>query len=172
MTSLEEVQLAIRAGADAVGLVGVPSSPRAIDDGTIAAITAFVPPPIATFLLTTECTAAGVAQRVLAAGASTVQIVAHLSPTDSEQLPRLLPTTRRVQVIHVEGTGALDLIAQVRAARACVPARLRATDATYPGVRRHGPDPRLVGELLSSYGAAPIRSFSPEDCRRPMSVRR
>ena len=112
MTSLEEVQLAIRAGVDAVGLVGVPSSPRAIDDRTIAAITAFAPPPIATFLLTTECTAVGVAQRALAAGASTVQIVAHLSPSDSEQLPRLLPTTRRVQVIHVEGESAMDLIPQ------------------------------------------------------------
>lgn len=112
VTSVEEAQLAIRAGADAVGLVGVPSSPRATADRTIAAITAFVPPPIATFLLITECTAAGVAQRVLAVGASTVQIVAHLSPGESEQLPKLLPTVRRVQVIHVEGTGALDLIAQ------------------------------------------------------------
>ena len=112
MTSLEEAQLAIRAGVDAVGLVGVPSSPRAIDDRTIAAIAAYVPPPIATFLLTTECTAAGVAQRVLAAGASTVQIVAYLSPGDSEQLPKQLPTTRRVQVIHVEGESAMDLIPQ------------------------------------------------------------
>ena len=112
VASVGEARLAIRAGADAVGVVGVPSSPRAVDDRTIAAIAAFVPPPIATFLLTTECTAAGVAQRVMAAGASTVQIVAHLSPTESGRLPTLLPTTRRVQVIHVENEGALDLIAQ------------------------------------------------------------
>lgn len=96
-----------------MGLVGaMPSSPRAIDDRTIAAIAALVPPPIATFLLTSECTAAGVAQHVVATGASTVQIVSHLSPSESEQLPKLLPTTRRVQVIHVESESALDLIDQ------------------------------------------------------------
>jgi phosphoribosylanthranilate isomerase len=113
MTSLEETQLAIRAGADAVGFVGVrPPSPRTIDNRTIAAIAAMVPPPIATFLLTSECTAAGVAQHVLATGASTVQIVSHLGPSESEQLPKLLPTTRRVQVIHVESESALGLIDQ------------------------------------------------------------
>ena len=111
MASLEEAQLAIRAGADAVGFVGVrPASPRAVDDRTITAIAALVPPPIATFLLTSECTAAGVARHVLATGVSTVQIVSHLSPSESEQLPKLLPTTRRVQVIHVESERALDLI--------------------------------------------------------------
>jgi len=113
IASLEEAQLAIRAGADAVGFVGaIPSSPRALELRTIAAIAAFVPPPIATFLLTSEGTAAGVAQQVLATGASTVQIISHLSLSESEQLPRLLPTTRRVQVIHVESAGALDLIDQ------------------------------------------------------------
>jgi phosphoribosylanthranilate isomerase len=110
MASVGEAQLAIRAGVDAVGFVGVRASPRAIDDRTIAAIVALVPPPVATFLLTSECTAAGIAQRMLAAGASTVQIVSHLSPSESEQLPKLLPTTRRVQVIHVESESALDLI--------------------------------------------------------------
>jgi phosphoribosylanthranilate isomerase len=115
MASLEEAQLAIRAGADAVGLIGVsamPSSRRAVDDRTVAAIAAAVPPPIATFLLTAESTAAGVARHVLATGASTVQIVSHLSPSESEQLPKLLPTTRRVQVIHVENESALDMIGQ------------------------------------------------------------
>src|SRR5262245_447953 len=114
MASLEEAQLAIQAGADAVGFVGVrPSSPRTIDDRAIAAIVASLPPPIETFLLTSECTAAGIARHVSATGASTVQIVSHLSPSESEQLPKLLPpTTRRVQVIHVENEGALDLIAQ------------------------------------------------------------
>jgi phosphoribosylanthranilate isomerase len=110
MASLEEAQLAIRAGADAVGLVGATPSPRAIDDRTIAAIAASVPPPIAAFLLTSECTAAGVARHVSATGASTVQIVSQLSPGESERLPRLLPTTRRVQVIHVESESALELI--------------------------------------------------------------
>jgi len=104
------MQLAVRVGADAVGFVAIPSSPRAIDDSTIAAITARVPPPIATFLLTAEHMAAGIARHVLATGVSTVQIVSHLSPGESERLPRLLPATRRVQVVHVENESALDLI--------------------------------------------------------------
>jgi phosphoribosylanthranilate isomerase len=114
MASQEEAALAIRAGADAVGLIGVaamPTSRRAIDVATVAAVAASVPPPIATFLLSSEATAAGIAQHVLAAGASTVQICAHLSPNESERLSQLLPAIRRVQVIHVEDEGALALIA-------------------------------------------------------------
>jgi phosphoribosylanthranilate isomerase len=115
LASLEEVQLAIAAGADAVGLIpagAIPSSPRAIEDRTVAAIAARVPPPIATFLLTSERTAAGIARHVLAAGASAVQIASLLSPSESEQLAKLVPTVRRVQVIHVENAGALDLSAR------------------------------------------------------------
>jgi phosphoribosylanthranilate isomerase len=111
MASLEEAQLAIRAGADALGFVATrPASPRTIADSAIAAIAARVPPPVATFLLSSEQTAAGIARHVLATGASTVQILRHLSPSESEQLAKLLPATRRVQVIHVENGSALDLV--------------------------------------------------------------
>ena len=114
MASLEEAQLAIHAGADAVGLIAVgamPSSSRAIDDRAVAAIAAALPPPVASFMLTSERTAVGIARHVIAAGASTVQISSHLSLDESEQLAKLLPTTRRVQVIHVENPGVLALIA-------------------------------------------------------------
>src|SRR4029078_3999732 len=90
LASLEEAQLAIDAGADAVGLIGrsaVPSSPRAIDDRTVAEITARVPSPLSTFVLTVATRASDVARHALAAGASTVQIVSHLSPEESAQLP-------------------------------------------------------------------------------------
>lgn len=114
MASFEEAQLAIGAGADAVGFVGRPpsSSPRAMDDATIAAIATLVPPPVATFLLTAEPAAAGISRHVHATGVSAVQIITHLSASESEQLPKLLPATRRVQVIHVEDRSALDLIDQ------------------------------------------------------------
>ena len=39
-----------------------------------------------------------------------VQIVCHIEPDESARLARLLPHTRRVQVIHVEGPGALAMI--------------------------------------------------------------
>lgn len=88
----------------------MPSSPRAIDDRTVAEIIARVPSTISTFVLTVATRASDVARHALAAGASTVQIVSHLSPEESAQLPQLLPGVRRVQVIHVENESALDLI--------------------------------------------------------------
>jgi len=109
IASMEEARLAIRYGADAVGLVGA-IGPRKIDDRIIAAIASAVPPPIATFLLTCDSTAQRIAEQVRATGPSTVQIVSHIEPAESEKLVDLLPTTRRVQVIHVEDERALDLI--------------------------------------------------------------
>ena len=51
--SPDEARLAIAHGAAALGLVSsMPSGPGVIDEATIARITAIVPPPIATFLLT------------------------------------------------------------------------------------------------------------------------
>ncbi|RMG54865.1 MAG: phosphoribosylanthranilate isomerase, partial [Bacteroidetes bacterium] len=56
-----EARMAIAHGASALGLVGpMPSGPGVIDDPTIAAIAAATPPPIATFLLTSETTATGI----------------------------------------------------------------------------------------------------------------
>ena len=113
LASLEEAQLAIRAGADAVGMFSVssmPSSPRAIDERVVADIVASVPPPIATFLLTSATTAADITKCARAAAVSTVQIASYLDTTEYAQLKELLPGVRRVQVIHVENASALDLI--------------------------------------------------------------
>lgn len=111
IASLEEAELATRSGADAIGLVGaMPSGPGVIDDISIAAIASAVPPPIAAFLLTAEPSAQTIAAHVRRTGVSTVQIVSHLDPAESEKLVDLLPITRRVQVIHVEDERALNLI--------------------------------------------------------------
>lgn len=111
IASLVEARLAIRSGADAIGLVGaMPSGPGVIDDTSIAAIASAIPPPIATFLLTAESTAQRIAEHVRRTGPSTVQIVSHLEPAQSERLVELLPMTRCVQVIHMEDERALDLI--------------------------------------------------------------
>ncbi len=111
ITSIEDAELAIEHGADALGLVGaMPSGPGVIDDPTIAAIAAVVPPPIAAFLLTSERSADAIAAHVARTGVSTVQIVSPIVAEESARLAVLLPSTRRVQVIHVEGADALDLI--------------------------------------------------------------
>jgi phosphoribosylanthranilate isomerase len=111
MASLEEVQLAIRAGADAVGFVcATPTSVRTIDKQRVALITPLIPPPIESFLLTSELTASSIAKNVQLTGASTVQILSHISLTESKQLSELIPTIKRVQVIHVESEVTLELI--------------------------------------------------------------
>lgn len=107
----DEAKLAVQAGADAVGLVGkMPSGPGPIPDSRIREIAGTVPPPVGCFLLTSETTASGVAEHLLRTGASTVQLVNHISLAETMALDRVLLTTRRVQVIHVEGPEAIELI--------------------------------------------------------------
>ncbi len=111
IASIDEAREAVRAGADALGLVGsMPSGPGIIDDPAIAGISAQTPPAVATFLLTSEQTADGIHEHVLRAGTSTVQIVSHIPEHEAARLAQLLPATRRVQVIHVENAGVVDLI--------------------------------------------------------------
>ncbi|WP_445192835.1 phosphoribosylanthranilate isomerase [Sphingomonas sp. Tas61C01] len=111
IASTSEATIAIEYGADALGLVArMPSGPGPIADGAIAEVTAFVPPPVATFLLTAETTAEAIAAHIRVTHPTTVQVVSHIDPVESEKLAALEPHIRRVQVIHVEGPEALDLI--------------------------------------------------------------
>ncbi|MFZ1988810.1 MAG: phosphoribosylanthranilate isomerase [Alphaproteobacteria bacterium] len=111
ISSVAEAQLAIASGADALGFVAVqPPSPRTISDTLIATIAATVPPPVATFLLTARSTADAIADHVAITHPTTVQIASYIAPSELARLAELLPATRRVQVIHVEGPEVLDLI--------------------------------------------------------------
>jgi phosphoribosylanthranilate isomerase len=111
MASIAEMQQAVAAGADAIGLVGrMPSGPGPIADALIAEIAAATPPPVAAFLLTSETEADAIADHVRRTGAAVVQIVSHIDPGESARLARLIPHVRRVQVIHVEGENALAVI--------------------------------------------------------------
>ena len=104
--------MAIAAGADAVGLVGqMPSGPGPITDAEIARIAAATPPPVASFLLTSETSADAIAAHAERTGPSVVQIVSHIDPREAARLAERIPQLRRVQVVHVEGGEALDLIA-------------------------------------------------------------
>jgi phosphoribosylanthranilate isomerase len=111
IASPQEAHMAVIAGADALGLVAaMPSGPGPISDRAIAEITAIVPPPVATFLLTSEITAAAIADHIRATRPSTVQIVSHIAPDESARLAEIEPHVRRVQVIHVQGPEALRMI--------------------------------------------------------------
>ena len=106
-----EAALAVSAGADALGLVArMPSGPGPIEDAEIAAVTAVVPPPVATFLLTSETTADAISAHVRATNPSAVQIVSHIDPDESARLAAIDPHVRRVQVIHVQGPEVLRMI--------------------------------------------------------------
>ena len=100
--SIEEARLAIRYGASAVGLVGnMPSGPGPIDDELIRKIAGNVPPPIATFLLTSETKPEAVVKHYHRAQTSTIQIVDELELMRYDILRKHLPHVKLVQVIHV-----------------------------------------------------------------------
>ncbi len=109
ISSPEEAKLAVEHGADAVGLVGpMPSGPGVIDNKLIAEIAAMVPPPVATFLLTSETTPKAIIAHARACDTNTVQLVDHVTPSDYPVLRQELPGIRLVQVIHVEGPSSID----------------------------------------------------------------
>lgn len=103
MASVEEAALAVRLGADALGLVGkMPSGPGPIEDELIAEIAKTVPPPVATFLLTSETSAEAVVWHVRRCGVNTVQLVDRVDPRVHAAVRRECPGVRVVQVVHVE----------------------------------------------------------------------
>ncbi len=104
IASVAEAQLAVRAGASAVGLVSsMPSGPGIIPDSLIATIAREVRPPTATFLLTSIQTAAGIAEQHRRCGTSTIQICDRLGPGAYPELRRLRPGASLIQVVHVTG---------------------------------------------------------------------
>jgi phosphoribosylanthranilate isomerase len=102
ISSPDEAQLAIRAGADALGLVGkMPSGPGVITDALAARIVQTVPPPIATFMLTSETEADAIIAHQRRVGANTIQLVDAVSAGVYARLRTALPAIKLVQVIHV-----------------------------------------------------------------------
>lgn len=102
ISSLEEAFLAIKHGTDALGLVGnMPSGPGIISDELISQITKHIPPPIATFLLTSERKASDIIAHHQKVQTNTIQIVDSLLEMDYAKIREAIPTVKIVQVIHV-----------------------------------------------------------------------
>ena len=93
----------------------MPSGPGPIADATIAAIAVAVPPPVATFLLTSETAAEAIVAHARRCRTNTLQLVDRVAPTDYRKLRAALPGIKLVQVIHVAGEET------VAAARAVAP---------------------------------------------------
>ena len=102
IASVEEANLAIEYGASALGLVGyMPSGPGIIKDELINQIAQSVPPPISTFLLTSETTSKEIISHYKRVNTTTIQIVDPLEKNEYETLRNELPNVKLVQVIHV-----------------------------------------------------------------------
>jgi phosphoribosylanthranilate isomerase len=109
ISSIYEALTAIEAGADAIGLVGkMPSGPGPIADELIKAIAHIIPPPIATFLLTSETSASEIIKHHNKTRTNTIQIVDLLTEGTYIQLKEALPSVRIVQVIHVIDQKSVD----------------------------------------------------------------
>jgi phosphoribosylanthranilate isomerase len=105
----DEAALASAAGADAVGLVSaMPSGPGVIDDAQIAEIARSVPPPVATFLLTSRVAATAIIEQHARCASSVLQLCDHLPPAELRALRASLPAVKLVQVIHVVDQASVD----------------------------------------------------------------
>jgi phosphoribosylanthranilate isomerase len=116
IASKQEAQMAIAAGADAIGLVGkMPSGPGPIEDELIEEIARSIPPPIASFLLTSEQSSSGIINHVKKVHTNTVQLVDELTEGSYQLIRESLPQLRIVQVIHV--TGKNSVVSAIHAAK-------------------------------------------------------
>ena len=109
ISSIEEARMAINHGASALGLVSeMPSGPGVISLDKIAEIAAFVPPPIATFLLSSKTDVAQIIEQHQCCHTTTIQIVDRLTVGTYRVLKEALPGISVVQVIHVYDEGSLE----------------------------------------------------------------
>lgn len=114
IASIAEAKMAINFGADALGLVGrMPSGPGPIGDELIARIARAVPPPVATFLLTSETAAGEIALHHHRVQTNTIQLVDALAEGTYHDLRRLLPNVKIVQVIHVLDEKSVEEAVQI-----------------------------------------------------------
>lgn len=101
--------MAIAHGAAALGLVAtMPSGPGPIPDNLILKIARTVPPPIATFMLTSETDAQAIIAHHTRTLTNTIQIVDELTAGSYDAIRTAIPSVKLVQVIHVMDEGSVE----------------------------------------------------------------
>jgi phosphoribosylanthranilate isomerase len=114
ISSIHEALMAIKHGASALGLVGnMPSGPGIIDDDRINQIAKIAPPPISTFLLTSETKAMEIVRHYRRVNTTTIQIVDELNERQYQIIRNELPNVKLVQVIHVIDKNAVKEAVEV-----------------------------------------------------------
>jgi phosphoribosylanthranilate isomerase len=110
ITTIDEARMAIEFGASAIGLVArMPSGPGPIPDELIKQIASTAPPPVATFLLTSETSADEIIRHHQRTNTNTIQIVDLPEKGTYSKLKTVLPSVKIVQVIHVIDEKSVDL---------------------------------------------------------------
>jgi phosphoribosylanthranilate isomerase len=94
--------MAIEYGASALGFVSaMPSGPGIIAESLIAEIALQIPPPIATFLLTSARDSREIIEQVKRCRTNTIQICDSLQKGSYQEIREALPSVSIVQVLHV-----------------------------------------------------------------------
>lgn len=109
ISSRDEARLAIHYGASALGLVSeMPSGPGVIDEELLAEIASDIPPPIATFLLTSKTEADEIIAQQKRLRTNTIQICDRIEFGVYNKLRDALHGVSLVQVVHVTGRESFD----------------------------------------------------------------
>jgi len=107
--NIEEATLAVKYGADAIGLVSqMPSGPGVISESEINKIAEFVPNNIKTFLLTSKQNSKDIIEQLKRCKTNTVQIVDKLTDGTYMDIKNALPNTDIIQVIHVLNENSIN----------------------------------------------------------------
>ena len=106
--SIEEAQMALDAGADALGFVSaMPSGPGVIPDDDIARIIDWVAARAETVLLTSRCTADGVDEQVRHTRPSVLQLVDAFPDDELTDLHTRHPDVVLMPVVHVRDVNSV-----------------------------------------------------------------
>lgn len=104
-----EAKQAISFGASALGLVAqMPSGPGPISDELIQEIIHTIPPPIASFLLTSRTDSLAIIEHQKLVHSNVIQLVDALKSGSYDDFRKQIPAIKIVQVIHVIDEKTLD----------------------------------------------------------------
>lgn len=137
IADVQELRLAVAAGADAIGLVGpMPSGPGPIPLARAAELARLCPPAVTSVLLSSSRDEDQLAREVATVQPLCLQLVDRVPAATHRALRDRFPWLRLLQVVHVEGPEAVE---EARAAAATADALL--LDSGRPGA----PLPELGG---------------------------
>jgi len=109
ISSIAEAQMAVKYGANAVGLVSaMPSGPGVIPDDRIAEIVPHIPPGVDSVLLTCARDEQTIVAQQRRFGVNTLQLVDNVDEETLKEVRAALPGIGLVRVIHVTGPEAID----------------------------------------------------------------